>query len=164
MAKISFKGGENPPPKPQGAVSKPVKRQRWATIRRSDNDGHQKRRSILNRMPGIHISAYEEKPGPDGKNDHGKISEDSPMGQQQETPESQSRNVYTNIPLPEAEKDEHGHNVQQYPRNKIRTAKYTPLSFVPKNLYFQFHNVANIYFLFIVILSVSCRVFHSQWV
>jgi phospholipid-translocating ATPase len=153
MAKISFKGGDNPP-RPDRDVSKPVKRQRWATIRRTDDDASHKRRSILNRMPGIHISSYEEKPGPDGKNDHGNITEDSPMGQQQDDPGLQSRNVYVNMPLPESEKDENGHNLQHYPRNKIRTAKYTPISFVPKNLYFQFHNIANIYFLFIIILSV----------
>lgn len=154
MAKISFKGGENPPPQ-KSDVSKPVKRQRWATIRRPAGEGLNKRRSILSRMPGINISSYEEKPGPDGKDDHGNITEDSPMGQQQDDPGLQQRNIYFNIPLPESDKDENGHNLHHYPRNKIRTAKYTPLSFVPKNLYFQFHNVANIYFLFIVILSVS---------
>lgn len=41
-----------------------------------------------------------------------------------------------------------------YPRNKIRTTKYTPLSFIPKNFTNQFiHNVANIYFLFLIILG-----------
>lgn len=154
MKRISFMPGDKPAKK-SGDVSKPVKRQRWATIRHTDNDASRKRRSILNRMPGINISSYEEKPGPDGKDNHGKISEDSPMGQQQEDPGQQSRNIYTNIPLPEQEKDEEGHLLHRYPRNKIRTAKYTPLSFVPKNLYFQFHNIANIYFVFIVILSVS---------
>lgn len=44
-----------------------------------------------------------------------------------------------------------------YPRNKIRTAKYTPLTFIPKNIWFQFHNIANIYFLFIIILGVRPR-------
>lgn len=77
------------------------------------------------------------------------------MGQQQDVPEQTDRNIYVNLPLPESEKDEHGYNRQQYPRNKIRSAKYTPISFIPKNLYFQFHNIANIYFLFIIILSVS---------
>lgn len=41
-----------------------------------------------------------------------------------------------------------------YPRNKIRTTKYTPLSFLPKNISYQFlHNVANIYFLAMIILG-----------
>ena len=35
----------------------------------------------------------------------------------------------------------------------IRTTKYTLLTFLPRNLFEQFHRVANIYFLFIVILN-----------
>ena len=65
------------------------------------------------------------------------------------------RTVFFNLPLPDELKDPEGHPLQQYTRNKIRTAKYTPLSFVPKNLWFQFHNVANIFFLVVVILVVS---------
>jgi phospholipid-translocating ATPase len=64
------------------------------------------------------------------------------------------RRVYFNVPLPQAERDEEGHPLAQYARNKIRTAKYTPLSFIPKNLWLQFHNIANGYFLFIIILGV----------
>jgi phospholipid-translocating ATPase len=37
--------------------------------------------------------------------------------------------------------------------NRVRTAKYTPLTFIPKNLFEQFRNVANLYFLFLVILQ-----------
>jgi phospholipid-translocating ATPase len=66
-----------------------------------------------------------------------------------------NRKVYVNVPLPESERDEDGHPMANYPRNKVRTAKYTPITFVPKNLWFQFQNIANIYFLFIIILSVS---------
>jgi phospholipid-translocating ATPase len=64
------------------------------------------------------------------------------------------RRVYFNVPLPQTERDEEGLPLAHYARNKIRTAKYTPLSFVPKNLWFQFHNIANVYFLFIIILGV----------
>ncbi|KAI5300837.1 hypothetical protein KEM55_004570, partial [Ascosphaera atra] len=64
-----------------------------------------------------------------------------------------ARSIYFNQPLPPEMLDEEGQINTHYARNKIRTAKYTPLSFVPKNLYFQFHNVANIYFLFIIILN-----------
>ena len=70
-------------------------------------------------------------------------------------PHSESRRIFFNIPIPEDAKNEDGGLKEQFVRNKIRTAKYTPLSFVPKNLWFQFHNVANIYFFFIIILSVS---------
>ncbi|XP_065336042.1 phospholipid-transporting ATPase VA isoform X1 [Cloeon dipterum] len=40
-----------------------------------------------------------------------------------------------------------------YPGNEVRTTKYTMLSFLPKNLFEQFHRVANLYFLFIVLLN-----------
>ncbi|KAL1116082.1 hypothetical protein AAG570_005577 [Ranatra chinensis] len=39
------------------------------------------------------------------------------------------------------------------PNNRIRTTKYTMLSFLPKNLLEQFHRVANLYFIFIVLLN-----------
>lgn len=37
--------------------------------------------------------------------------------------------------------------------NKVRTTKYTVLSFLPKNLLEQFHRVANLYFIFIILLN-----------
>lgn len=47
-----------------------------------------------------------------------------------------------------------GYPTTSYPRNKIRTAKYTPLSFFPKNVWGQFsRDVANVYFLFLIILG-----------
>ncbi|KAK6459288.1 aminophospholipid translocase and ATPase [Scheffersomyces xylosifermentans] len=63
------------------------------------------------------------------------------------------RKVYVNYPLPDDLKDAHGHPIIDYPRNKIRTTKYTPLSFFPKNILFQFTNVANTYFLVLIILG-----------
>jgi phospholipid-translocating ATPase len=66
------------------------------------------------------------------------------------------RKLYFGLPLPRELQDDEGHPIQQYTRNKVRTAKYTPLSFIPKNLFFQFQNIANIFFLFLVILVVSC--------
>lgn len=39
------------------------------------------------------------------------------------------------------------------PDNKVRTTKYTLLSFLPRNLLEQFHRVANLYFIFIVLLN-----------
>lgn len=41
----------------------------------------------------------------------------------------------------------------KYVDNKIRTTKYTLLSFLPKNLLEQFHRVANLYFICIQILN-----------
>ena len=40
-----------------------------------------------------------------------------------------------------------------YLNNRIRTTKYTLLSFIPRNLFEQFHRFANLYFLFIVLLN-----------
>lgn len=67
--------------------------------------------------------------------------------------QNESRSIYYNLPLPEDMLDEEGLPMNVYPRNKIRTTKYTPLSFFPKNLMFQFTNVANVYFLVLVILG-----------
>ncbi|KAI9305121.1 hypothetical protein BJ944DRAFT_256020 [Cunninghamella echinulata] len=56
--------------------------------------------------------------------------------------------------LPSSEYDEKGKPVNRhFVSNRIRTAKYTVLNFVPKNLFEQFRNVANLYFLFLVILQ-----------
>lgn len=41
----------------------------------------------------------------------------------------------------------------KYVGNKIRTTKYTLLTFLPKNLIEQFHRVANLYFIFIQCLN-----------
>ncbi|KAK1791533.1 hypothetical protein P4O66_013537, partial [Electrophorus voltai] len=40
-----------------------------------------------------------------------------------------------------------------YQGNGIRTTKYTLLTFIPKNLFEQFHRVANLYFLFLAMLN-----------
>ncbi|XP_046395531.1 phospholipid-transporting ATPase VD isoform X2 [Ischnura elegans] len=45
------------------------------------------------------------------------------------------------------------HPNRAFPTNRIRTTKYTLLSFLPKNLFEQFHRMANLYFLFIVLLN-----------
>ncbi|KAI8321958.1 phospholipid-translocating P-type ATPase, partial [Martensiomyces pterosporus] len=62
------------------------------------------------------------------------------------------RTIYVNAPLPAGAFDERGRPAQYTP-NQIRTAKYTVLSFVPKNLFEQFRRVANVYFLFLLILQ-----------
>ncbi|KAK6537759.1 hypothetical protein TWF694_010670 [Orbilia ellipsospora] len=105
-----------------------------------------KRRSLWGRK--------EEKPemdgGDTGKASPGQASSDNGEGEDA----SSKRNIFINQPLPPEEQDEDGKPLSQFARNKIRTAKYTPLSFIPKNLWLQFHNVANIYFLFITILQI----------
>uniref|UniRef100_A0A8C6TG49 Phospholipid-transporting ATPase n=1 Tax=Neogobius melanostomus TaxID=47308 RepID=A0A8C6TG49_9GOBI len=42
---------------------------------------------------------------------------------------------------------------RHYANNKIKTTKYTLLSFLPKNLFEQFHRFANVYFVFIALLN-----------
>ncbi|ODQ78763.1 hypothetical protein BABINDRAFT_162450 [Babjeviella inositovora NRRL Y-12698] len=64
------------------------------------------------------------------------------------------RTIYFNLPLPDDLLDPSTREpVATYPRNKVRTTKYTPLSFVPKNLAFQFKNVANVYFLILIVMG-----------
>ena len=45
------------------------------------------------------------------------------------------------------------HPNYQYDNNKIKTNKYSLLTFLPKNLYEQFHRFANFYFIFVVVLN-----------
>lgn len=157
MNRVQFEGttdddveGLRPQATQTSHVSKPTKRMRWATTRHTGQSAVKKRLSILGRA--AKVSPFEEKQPPQGSNV--KISEESPMGQEVQDVESSSRTIWFNLPLPEDAKNENGLPKATYARNKIRTAKYTPLSFIPKNLWFQFHNVANIYFLFVIILGI----------
>lgn len=43
--------------------------------------------------------------------------------------------------------------LKSFPNNKIRTTKYSLLSFLPKNLFEQLHRFANIYFIFLAALN-----------
>ena len=63
------------------------------------------------------------------------------------------RTIFVNLPLP-AEMLKKGEPIQRYVRNKVRTSKYTLITFLPKNLLEQFRRVANIYFLALVILQL----------
>ncbi|RIA84941.1 hypothetical protein C1645_808533 [Glomus cerebriforme] len=65
------------------------------------------------------------------------------------------RCIYVNMSLPQNDLDQYGEPKTQYAANKIRTSKYTLLTFLPKNIFEQFRRVANIYFLFVVILQIT---------
>jgi phospholipid-translocating ATPase len=64
------------------------------------------------------------------------------------------RRVFVNLPLPKAERNANGTPKQCYASNRIVTSKYTILTFVPKNLFFQFSRLANVYFLGMAILQL----------
>ncbi|KAI9573070.1 hypothetical protein HD554DRAFT_2058642 [Boletus coccyginus] len=66
----------------------------------------------------------------------------------------QRRNIYVNAPLSATELDQHGEPIARFARNKVRTSRYTLLTFLPKNLFEQFHRIANIYFLALVIVQL----------
>lgn len=65
--------------------------------------------------------------------------------------EGKTRTVHANI-LYDNAKGEDNPN-RHYADNKIKTTKYTLLSFLPKNLFEQFHRFANVYFVFIALLN-----------
>ncbi|EPB84177.1 hypothetical protein HMPREF1544_09040 [Mucor circinelloides 1006PhL] len=67
---------------------------------------------------------------------------------------SDARRVFVNLPLPEYELTNKGKPKNTYVTNKIRTSKYTIISFVPKNLFEQFRRPANMYFLAMAIIQM----------
>ena len=144
----------------------PAKRLRWATQYKKGKSGNKKRLSIMDRLHhrGSQNSEKKRDSGGSAGTELGGIQEDAEVEEEEEEEEEEQpedkdnqgpRSIFFNIPLPADAVDEDGHPTQHYRRNKTRTAKYTPLSFLPKNLWFQFHNIANVYFLFLIILAVS---------
>ncbi|TPX70129.1 hypothetical protein SpCBS45565_g01922 [Spizellomyces sp. 'palustris'] len=64
------------------------------------------------------------------------------------------RRIWINMPMQPPYIDEQtGRPAVWYKRNKIRTSKYTVISFLPKNIFEQFRSVANFYFTSLVILQ-----------
>lgn len=139
-------------------VSHPTKRIRWATHRATGVKALNKRMSLKERLHRRVGSNGEKKRDSMGKETGPPEPGDMASSEADSDDQDGGRTVYFGVPLPAHEKDEEGHPLAHFARNKIRTAKYTPLSFVPKNLWFQFHNVANMYFLFIIILGVRLPV------
>ncbi|KAK4649473.1 phospholipid transporting ATPase [Podospora bellae-mahoneyi] len=138
-----------------------MQRTRWATRKMTVKSGTKKRLSLIGRKQH-NRTASEKKRASGGAGSLQQPEEAVPEEQEVDTQSESAhdeggpapRQLYFGQPLPRELQDEEGKPARQFTRNKIRTAKYTPLSFIPKNLFFQFHNVANIFFLFIVILVI----------
>ncbi|KAK5175338.1 phospholipid transporting ATPase [Saxophila tyrrhenica] len=144
--------GETGAEQEQTQRSTPAKRIRWATQRVTGQKASQKRMSIFNRR--LSRRGADEKKRESAGTDLSDPKMELEAGQEGEEEQNNSRTVFFNMPLPDSERDEDGKPLHTYARNKIRTAKYTPISFIPKNLYYQFHNIANIYFFLIIILGI----------
>ena len=165
MTVIQFAGnGEghnnNGPPLQDASnnISKPTKRQRWATQRLEASGGIKKRLSIMGRLHR-RVGSIGEKRASTGSaiSQRRFDSAGNPSRQANEEDAEPPRRIYFNLSVPESERDEEGNLKARYPRNKIRTSKYTALTFIPKNLWLQFHNIANIYFLFVIVLQASLQ-------
>ncbi|XP_064493014.1 phospholipid-transporting ATPase IK, partial [Pseudopipra pipra] len=52
---------------------------------------------------------------------------------------------------------------KKYRGNAIRTAKYNLLTFLPLNLYEQFHRMANVYFVFVILLQTFPEISTVPW-
>lgn len=144
------------PSQEDDAAPRATKRLRWATTKKNGTSGRNKRASILDRFHKG-TSEKQRESGASGSTSLGMLEEeeeDTEQPAEEGNNEDAPRQVHFNIPLPPDALDENANPKTHYVRNKIRTAKYTPLSFVPKNLWFQFHNVANCYFLFLIILAI----------
>ena len=155
----------NSEPEPEEAPV-PTKRLRWATQRIKGKGGNRKRLSIMHRLHHRGSQNSEKKRDSAGGDSMGtdlggiqegpnENAEDAQDDEDDDRDNQGPRTVFVNIPLPPEAVDENGHPIKHYRRNKIRTARYTPISFIPKNLWYQFHNIANVYFLFLIILAVS---------
>jgi phospholipid-translocating ATPase len=75
-----------------------------------------------------------------------------PFSRSSKFEEHRTRAVVPNHTIP-AETPRNNHPNGKYVGNKIRTTKYTLITFLPKNLMEQFHRVANLYFIFIQCLN-----------
>ncbi|XP_077477782.1 phospholipid-transporting ATPase VD isoform X2 [Stigmatopora argus] len=67
----------------------------------------------------------------------------------EDSPNSKRRSIL----IGRGPRQEEHDNGQSYKGNKIHTTKYTLLSFIPMNLFQQFQRVANLYFLFLILLN-----------
>ncbi|KAH8809491.1 phospholipid-transporting ATPase 1 [Flagelloscypha sp. PMI_526] len=132
--------------------------------RRQSLSAFKRRRSIFATGEGSRFFSRTKKgtkeeldappPRRDSKADESSATTTTGPAAKGEKGKSQRRNIYFNRPMPQRELKSNGDPEVRYPRNKVRTTKYTPLTFIPKNLYLQFLRVANLFFLSLVILQI----------
>lgn len=118
-------------------------RHRWGTQRKKDGRPLKRNRTLK--------KVFESSIFPKQNDDDDELKYDNTNKDEKDISHIK-RDIYWNLQLPADNLDEEG-NPPTYARNKIRTTKYTPITFIPKNLYYQFGNVANIYFLTMIILG-----------
>lgn len=131
-----------------------MKRHRWGTTR--NKQGRPKKNHEMSRSKTLKRLLNPNHKRKDPEDPEIDVSEHDLEVQSTPTPILlANRSIVFNRSLPPKFIDqETGKPNTDYPRNKIRTTKYTPLSFIPKNLSYQFlHNIANIFFLVMVILG-----------
>lgn len=63
------------------------------------------------------------------------------------------RQIYVNIPLPKHALAPNGQALTTYADNTVTTAKYSLMTFIPKNIFEQFRGLANVYFLGTVLIQ-----------
>lgn len=148
----------------------PMKRLRWGTTRHAtgrpkpENLGRLKTLRKVLRSKLKRASPRENSPESEMDLDiiddyaiDKKTPEPEPSGSAKDPKDkkTETRTVFFNRRLPPLMTDpDTGKAATNYPRNKTRSAKYTPLSFVPKMLAKSFlSDIANSYFLFIIILG-----------
>ncbi|KAI9018410.1 hypothetical protein DFJ74DRAFT_677213 [Hyaloraphidium curvatum] len=64
------------------------------------------------------------------------------------------RRIFVNLPQPDSFLDAAGFPSVQFPSNEVSTAKYSIITFLPKNLWEQFHRIANVFFLAMAVSQV----------
>ncbi|XP_010211951.1 PREDICTED: probable phospholipid-transporting ATPase VB, partial [Tinamus guttatus] len=93
------------------------------------------------------------------------LSESTPLLCSAEDRQKGSLNKWRVVfPNNERQKEAWDRAARLYSGNRIQTTKYTWLTFLPQNLFEQFHRLANLYFLFLVILNwfPQVQVFHRE--
>eukprot|EP00899_Mesostigma_viride_P012482 jgi/Mesvir1/21234/Mv06669-RA.2 len=97
--------------------------------------------------PAVSVRQEDKKPQVDAKPAEKAKLPVWKRGQARNAWRKEPRMVYAN----------HPEQTPKYPKNEIHTTKYNLVTFLPRNLYEQFHRLAYVYFLILVILNQMPR-------